>query len=134
MPAPVEFPEWATGGGAAIDEPLTAEKELGWVNAMKPPAGWLNWWMNLVYQWIVWFDDNDPTENINNVKHPPSVALTFASNRRLSTATWGDRKMTVNWSSAGRISTIVLEEPLGSTQATYTPTYTGRRITAWTKS
>ena len=53
---PVTTPEWATGGGAPVLEPLLAEKQAGWPVAFRPPAQWFNWWMRLVYQWLVWLE------------------------------------------------------------------------------
>jgi hypothetical protein len=53
---PSTTPEWATGGGAAVLEPLLAEKQLGWVPGSRGPAQWFNWWMRLVYQWMVWLE------------------------------------------------------------------------------
>lgn len=53
---PSTTPEWATGGGAPVLEPLLAEKQAGWPVAFRPPAQWFNWWMRLVYQWLVWLE------------------------------------------------------------------------------
>jgi hypothetical protein len=49
---PSTLPEWATGGSADVSEPLTAKKQLGWVDDEIPPPEWFNWWMELVYDWI----------------------------------------------------------------------------------
>lgn len=35
--------------------PSLAKRLLGWIAREYPPANWLNWWMNLVGQWIDYF-------------------------------------------------------------------------------
>lgn len=55
-PKPSSLPRWADGVDAAIIEPLTAEKDLGWVPGEPPPAAVLNWWQKLVYQWTAYLD------------------------------------------------------------------------------
>lgn len=42
--------------GSVITEPTTAKKQLGWIQSEKPPQGFLNYWQNLVYLWINYFD------------------------------------------------------------------------------
>lgn len=57
MPEPASLPRWATAQTdpeADLTEPNEAKKDDGWLNAEKPAAGYFNWWMNLVYQWIVY--------------------------------------------------------------------------------
>lgn len=41
---------------AALDQrPTLSKEELGWLNGEKPPAGWLNWWMRVISEWIAYF-------------------------------------------------------------------------------
>jgi hypothetical protein len=54
---PTQLPEWATSVSADVTEPLLAKKQTGWVNSELPPAGWFNWWMELVYNWSAYLDD-----------------------------------------------------------------------------
>ncbi len=54
---PSDLPTWATGAGAELSTPPTASQSNGWVAGLKPPHEWFNWWMNLVYQWLSYFDD-----------------------------------------------------------------------------
>lgn len=49
---PSSLPEWASAGGADITEPSEAQKDAGWADSDIPPNEWVNWWWNLVYQWI----------------------------------------------------------------------------------
>jgi hypothetical protein len=56
MAAPDQLPEWATSG--TLDEPNAGAKATGWLANMKPPFGWMNWWMNLVYQWLSYLNEN----------------------------------------------------------------------------
>lgn len=55
---PSATPEWASDPPAAppttITEPLIATKEAGWQPG-KLRREYLNWWQNLVWQWIEWF-------------------------------------------------------------------------------
>lgn len=63
MAKPASLPIWATGGGAQVVEPLLAKKQLGWEPDEQPPAEWFNWWMLLVYSWVVWVNGFE-AENI----------------------------------------------------------------------
>jgi len=38
-----------------IQAPSLAKRLLGWIAREYPPANWLNWWMNLVGQWVDYF-------------------------------------------------------------------------------
>ena len=55
MAEPDQLPTWATGGGADISTPTSGQQATGWVEGQSPPAGWFNWWQNLVYLWIAWY-------------------------------------------------------------------------------
>lgn len=47
----------AVVSSAVITEPTTARKYQGWLTPEKPPDGTLNWFQNLVYLWIKYFDE-----------------------------------------------------------------------------
>lgn len=51
---PLEYLNWAASGN--ITEPPSALKSTGWQPGMKPPAQFTNWQINLIDQWIQWFD------------------------------------------------------------------------------
>lgn len=55
MSRPSSLPEWNTGGANRV-EPLSGKKTLGWANLEILISSWLNWWMNLVYLWLVYLD------------------------------------------------------------------------------
>lgn len=63
MAPPSTLPLWATNASTTT-EPTLGKKQAGWVAAEKPPAKWLNWWMNLVYQWIVYYGEKDAANGI----------------------------------------------------------------------
>lgn len=86
---PSSLPEWATAG--AVVEPLLAEKQLGWVAGSRGPAQWFNWWMRLVYQWMVWLDafESDPhtwtalqtfSQRISSIHSSSTSAAVFGQN------------------------------------------------------
>lgn len=54
---PTVEPSWATDGGADIVEPASGKKATGWVVDEKPPAGFFNWYMNLMYLWKKFLTD-----------------------------------------------------------------------------
>ena len=57
MPRPSNSPStWATDGAADVTEPPTQRKELGWIAGLIPPAGYWNWWMNLVGDWLTFLE------------------------------------------------------------------------------
>lgn len=65
MPKPTDLPNWATDAAfpAGVEpeagdpnkvEPNATKQGIGWRPNEKPAAEWFNWWMNLVYLWIVY--------------------------------------------------------------------------------
>jgi hypothetical protein len=57
---PNKLPNWADGVGADITEPTEAKKSLGWVGGSlpdRPPAQFVNYQWNLIFQWIEVFRD-----------------------------------------------------------------------------
>ena len=59
MAKPAALPEWATDAGADVVEPSTGKKEIGWEAEERPPAQFLNWWQELVYDWLSYLNDGD---------------------------------------------------------------------------
>lgn len=59
MPKPTNLALWATTG--VKTEPSAGEKAAGWDGVFKPPFQWFNWWMNIVYTWVVWLDAYEST-------------------------------------------------------------------------
>jgi hypothetical protein len=63
IPLPSELPRWATTiivdpvtNAPNIVEPTESKKDIGW-NAFEPPArNYFNWFQNLVYQWLNYFN------------------------------------------------------------------------------
>lgn len=54
---PADFPIWATTPELGkLAAPTVPKQEKGWIDE-KPPLQWFNWWMNLVYLWISYFDN-----------------------------------------------------------------------------
>jgi hypothetical protein len=47
---PTSLPRWATDGGATL-EPSSGQKDTGWEVDKKPPARFMNWLFNLIYDW-----------------------------------------------------------------------------------
>ncbi len=52
---PSSLPTWATDGGTTL-EPSAGEKAAGWVVGTRAPARWMNWVLNLIYQWTQYLD------------------------------------------------------------------------------
>jgi hypothetical protein len=55
MPAPTQYPDWATDGLNTL-EPPAGKVAAGWVPGEQPPSGWFNWWKHLVGEWTRWLD------------------------------------------------------------------------------
>lgn len=69
MPKPSDLPNWATDANYAAGaepeqgtptkvEPISSKQASGWRPEEKPKAQSLNWWQNLVYQWVLYVDSN----------------------------------------------------------------------------
>jgi hypothetical protein len=78
-PKPAELPRWAdVGGGAGIADPSSAVKDAGWLINQKPPAQWMNWLFNLLYQWCAYvfdFENNVHTWAANQIFNSGSGGL-----------------------------------------------------------
>lgn len=59
MAKPTADTRWATAGTKV--QPNSGQKDAGWAVGQKPPAQWLNWWMDAVDQWVQWLDDYENT-------------------------------------------------------------------------
>lgn len=53
---PTDLAIWADGGGAEITVPTSSKQHAGWL-AEKPPHQYFNWWMNIVYTWVLYLND-----------------------------------------------------------------------------
>lgn len=53
---PSTTPRWADVGGA-ITVPSSGKQNVGWAAGERPPAQFLNWLFNLIYQWILYLRD-----------------------------------------------------------------------------
>lgn len=53
---PATQPRWADGGGALITTPSSGAQDVGHVPNTAPAAQLFNWFWNLVYLWIAFFD------------------------------------------------------------------------------
>lgn len=56
MPTPPStLPNWATSPGdpGDVSAPPAATQAAGWQGGFKPPHEWVNWWWNLVGQWVL---------------------------------------------------------------------------------
>lgn len=105
---PTKQPEWASGGGAAITEPSSGKKSLGWV-AEKPPHQFFNWLQNIVYKWTLWLERAQTTtiKAMTNWRHLGSPI------KSLQDLVWGGGSLvmvvgkhdTPSWLNAASIST-----------------------------
>lgn len=59
MAKPTADTKWAAA--ATKTQPSSGQKDAGWVVGQKPPAQWLNWWMDAVDQWVKWLEDYEDT-------------------------------------------------------------------------
>jgi hypothetical protein len=62
MTRPIKLPQWADAPSVPTDivEPSDIKKGLGWTTAgtipEKPPYQYFNYWQNLVFNWVSYFD------------------------------------------------------------------------------
>lgn len=66
----------------------------------------------------------------------PATATPTFSGRKLTQIVWGGNKLVITWAATlGRITTVqYYGDPTLTLFATYTPTYTGRAVSVWTKT
>lgn len=53
MPQPSTEPRWNTDATNRTDPP-SGQKDTGWTPNQVPPSSYFNWWMNLVYEWVLY--------------------------------------------------------------------------------
>lgn len=58
---PSQLPRIATSAGRTVQPPengtTTTTKDYGFIGGTRPPARFMNWWLNLIYQWCQYLDD-----------------------------------------------------------------------------
>lgn len=91
MAKPSLKPEWATGV-ADIVEPSGVKKGVGWI-IEKPPFQFFNWLFNLIYLWIVWFDQG--YRGVQLVTAAGTTALGLGSKIVYCDATLGNQILTL---------------------------------------
>jgi hypothetical protein len=89
MARPSNLPEWASGGSAAIVEPLAGKKLIGYVSGEHPPAEIDNWLLHLIYLWISWFVTraDQPTTVAPDVGHAVSAGWAITSTGEITGST-----------------------------------------------
>lgn len=58
MPQPVQDPLWASDE-TNNTEPSLEQKESGWTQHQKGDSAFMNWWMYLVYLWVIYLKNQD---------------------------------------------------------------------------
>lgn len=66
MAKPSSLPRWATDGAAQITVPSSGAQDIGHAPDTALTAQLLNWFWNLVYLWIAWFDMAKTNIDTNN--------------------------------------------------------------------
>lgn len=75
MAKPASLPEWASttnypagaepeAGTATKVAPTSSQEDYGWRPGAKPPAQEMNYWQNLVYQWINYLDASEIDDDL----------------------------------------------------------------------
>lgn len=65
MPSPVTYPRWSTNA-ATTTTPSSGTQDTGFIPGSAASGKIVNWLLNLIYKWIVWFDGQDQA---NTTKH-----------------------------------------------------------------
>jgi hypothetical protein len=93
MAKPATQARWSTDVGTTV-EPTSGHKNTGWINE-RVPFQYLNWLFNMIYQWLVYFEDttDDTADTLLAYTtaagvDPASVALT-----RQATAALADKEL-----------------------------------------
>jgi hypothetical protein len=122
MSKPSDLPVWATDASypAGADpwaetdtktEPSGGKQAEGFEPRERPPAQYLNWWMNLAYLWLAWLDALVIETQYKNVLPVPTKATNWAYQGDLSATPYvsykssgaGDLDINLsNWMEFGR--------------------------------
>jgi hypothetical protein len=109
MSKPVDNPVWSTdanypagaepwSGTATKTEPSSGKQDEGWEPGEHPPAQYFNWWQNLVYLWIAWFEEYNTTTKTLHI----SASQALPSD---STSVWDQTTLAATG--------VIAETPLG---------------------
>lgn len=127
MSKPTDIPEWSTdanfpagtdpwSGTPTTVEPSSGQKAAGWNPSQRPPAQYLNWWQNLVYQWVAWLDsifdsDGDLYHDTKTLVISPSSgqATTGSDTSWTLSAATGN----VSWTGGGTSWLVPINLPVG---------------------
>jgi hypothetical protein len=71
---PSSNPRWGDVGGDIV-EPSSGQKDVGFVAGQKAPAQFLNWLLNLLYQWIVYLSDGVFQHSTKTLTIPAAAGL-----------------------------------------------------------
>lgn len=109
---PTDLPVWATASGALITDPPTAKKQAGWeltTPKEKPALDYMNWWMNLVYNWLSYLRERAISAENITILNNQAVAVTIVG-ALFPPATYRSVKLTLsvqgNYSATEFCSTI----------------------------
>lgn len=127
MSRPTGFISWSTGGGAIVAEPTGGKKAAGFASPELPSDGEFNWILKRLDEWIQFLDGE-----VSELRFPPTTTYTWTG-KNLTQIDAGTFRIVIAYSGR-QIATIQLRQPSGTLVATYTPTVSGRKITAWTRS
>lgn len=91
MAKPASVPRWANVG-AAVVEPSSGKKDVGWVAGERPPAQYQNWLQLWTYNWCEWLNSTMESEAFTwTGAHIFSAAVTLPANTLVN---HGDRVLT----------------------------------------
>lgn len=108
---PETTPEWASSGSAEIATPNLVVRQHGWTHQIPPAVQWVNWWFNLVWQWITYLSGRtkvyatleDATEDLESGdvcivdEHVPGTAEDLAT-LRVGTPVWSKTRTEIGTS------------------------------------
>lgn len=87
MPPPSTPNTWATDANTTT-EPSSGKKAAGFVAGEKPPAKWLNWLFNEIFQWLGYYGTKDAASGVVGLGTNTQAAWTAtANNARGATVT-----------------------------------------------
>ena len=77
MPKPILLPKWAIGPTAIKTAPTTSQEDVGYNAGDLPTHAEFNFLFELIYEWIVFIDDDLADGSTNNTNAIASVKKTF---------------------------------------------------------
>ena len=100
---PATLPRWADVSGAIV-VPTSGKLDVGFVAGERPPAQYLNWDLNLIYQWIAYLSNQNGGQKSVPITGGEYTNLTVQTIKLTATGGWAFTSILIDLPVGARIT------------------------------